>query len=145
MSLSTGTLADRKLSTTAPRSLEAPDGAERQGESAAANPTSSARSGLHTAAVLPLPVLSPFYKFPHISGTAHAGCFVFLDSLSHVLIVSFPWVSVTSCFLSFHVFASQARASAKKFRKVTLTVSPKGIIITDTDTTDLIENVSIYR
>ncbi|XP_036437562.1 low density lipoprotein receptor adapter protein 1 isoform X1 [Colossoma macropomum] len=38
-----------------------------------------------------------------------------------------------------------ARASAKKFRKVTLTVSPKGIIITDTETSDLIENVSIYR
>lgn len=38
-----------------------------------------------------------------------------------------------------------ARASAKKFRKVTLTVSPKGIVITDTETTDLIENVSIYR
>ncbi|XP_074541006.1 low density lipoprotein receptor adapter protein 1 isoform X1 [Halichoeres trimaculatus] len=40
---------------------------------------------------------------------------------------------------------STARASAKKFRKVTLTVSPKGIIITDSETTDLIENVSIYR
>lgn len=39
----------------------------------------------------------------------------------------------------------QARAGAKKFRKVTLTVSPKGIVITDTETTDLIENVSIYR
>uniref|UniRef100_A0A3Q4N2X6 Si:dkey-71h2.2 n=1 Tax=Neolamprologus brichardi TaxID=32507 RepID=A0A3Q4N2X6_NEOBR len=38
-----------------------------------------------------------------------------------------------------------ARAGAKKFRKVTLTVSPKGIVITDTETTDLIENVSIYR
>ncbi|XP_026853836.2 low density lipoprotein receptor adapter protein 1 isoform X2 [Electrophorus electricus] len=38
-----------------------------------------------------------------------------------------------------------ARASAKKFRKVTLTVSPKGIIITDTETSDLIEDVSIYR
>ncbi|XP_007552995.1 low density lipoprotein receptor adapter protein 1-B isoform X1 [Poecilia formosa] len=38
-----------------------------------------------------------------------------------------------------------ARASAKKFRKVTLTVSPKGIIITDTETADQIENVSIYR
>ncbi|XP_036003372.1 low density lipoprotein receptor adapter protein 1 isoform X1 [Fundulus heteroclitus] len=38
-----------------------------------------------------------------------------------------------------------ARASAKKFRKVTLTVSPKGIIISDTETADLIENVSIYR
>ncbi|XP_006626145.2 low density lipoprotein receptor adapter protein 1 isoform X2 [Lepisosteus oculatus] len=40
---------------------------------------------------------------------------------------------------------SMARASAKKFRKVTLTVSPKGIILTDTDTNELIENVSIYR
>ncbi|KAF7690237.1 low density lipoprotein receptor adapter protein 1 isoform X3 [Silurus meridionalis] len=40
---------------------------------------------------------------------------------------------------------STARASAKKFRKVTLTVSPKGIILTDTETSDLIENVSIYR
>lgn len=39
----------------------------------------------------------------------------------------------------------QARASAKKFRKVTLTVSPKGIIISDTETNDLIEDVSIYR
>uniref|UniRef100_A0A673MYZ9 PID domain-containing protein n=1 Tax=Sinocyclocheilus rhinocerous TaxID=307959 RepID=A0A673MYZ9_9TELE len=38
-----------------------------------------------------------------------------------------------------------ARASAKKFRKVTLTVSPKGIIISDTETNDLIEDVSIYR
>ncbi|XP_037100966.1 low density lipoprotein receptor adapter protein 1-B isoform X3 [Syngnathus acus] len=38
-----------------------------------------------------------------------------------------------------------ARAGAKKFRKVTLTISPKGIVITDTDTADLVENVSIYR
>lgn len=41
--------------------------------------------------------------------------------------------------------SSQARAGAKKFRKVTLTVSPKGIIVTDTETADLMENVSIYR
>ncbi|XP_054618680.1 low density lipoprotein receptor adapter protein 1 isoform X3 [Dunckerocampus dactyliophorus] len=40
---------------------------------------------------------------------------------------------------------TMARAGAKKFRKVTLTVSPKGIVITDTDTAALIENVSIYR
>ncbi|XP_076873042.1 low density lipoprotein receptor adapter protein 1 isoform X2 [Brachyhypopomus gauderio] len=38
-----------------------------------------------------------------------------------------------------------ARAGAKKFRKVTLTVSPKGIIVTDMETSDLIEDVSIYR
>ncbi|XP_059354859.1 low density lipoprotein receptor adapter protein 1-like isoform X3 [Carassius carassius] len=38
-----------------------------------------------------------------------------------------------------------ARPSTKKFRKVTLTVSPKGIIISDTETNDLIEDVSIYR
>ncbi|XP_057679262.1 low density lipoprotein receptor adapter protein 1 isoform X2 [Corythoichthys intestinalis] len=40
---------------------------------------------------------------------------------------------------------TMARAGAKKFRKVTLTISPKGIVITDTDTGDLVENVSIYR
>ncbi|XP_061889926.1 low density lipoprotein receptor adapter protein 1 isoform X2 [Entelurus aequoreus] len=40
---------------------------------------------------------------------------------------------------------TMARAGPKKFRKVTLTVSPKGIVITDTDTAALIENVSIYR
>ncbi|XP_013888345.1 low density lipoprotein receptor adapter protein 1 isoform X2 [Austrofundulus limnaeus] len=44
-----------------------------------------------------------------------------------------------------HRIVATARAGAKKFRKVTLTVSPKGIIITDTETADLIENVSIYR
>ncbi|XP_031656778.1 low density lipoprotein receptor adapter protein 1-like [Oncorhynchus kisutch] len=44
-----------------------------------------------------------------------------------------------------HRIVSTARASAKKFRKVTLTISPKGIILTDTETLDLIENVSIYR
>ncbi|KAM9435631.1 low density lipoprotein receptor adapter protein 1 [Clarias gariepinus] len=44
-----------------------------------------------------------------------------------------------------HRIVSTARASSKKFRKVTLTVSPKGIIITDTETSNLIENVSIYR
>uniref|UniRef100_A0A8C5EC99 Si:dkey-71h2.2 n=1 Tax=Gouania willdenowi TaxID=441366 RepID=A0A8C5EC99_GOUWI len=43
-----------------------------------------------------------------------------------------------------HRIVTTARASTKKFRKVTLTVSPKGIIITDTETTDLIEDVSIY-
>lgn len=49
-------------------------------------------------------------------------------------------VHVHSC-----VWHSQARAGAKKFRKVTLTVSPKGIVITDMETADLVENVSIYR
>ncbi|MGH0124003.1 UNVERIFIED_CONTAM: hypothetical protein FKN15_045670 [Acipenser sinensis] len=38
-----------------------------------------------------------------------------------------------------------ARASAKKFQKVTLKVSPRGIILTDTETNELIDNVSIYR
>lgn len=41
-------------------------------------------------------------------------------------------------------FGPQARA-AKKFRKVTLTVSPNGIAIRDTETADLIEDVSVYR
>lgn len=68
LSLSTGTLADRKLSTLAVFFSETPDGAERQGESLAAGPTSSTRSGLHIAALLLLPpprVLSPFINSPH--------------------------------------------------------------------------------
>ncbi|XP_069742788.1 low density lipoprotein receptor adapter protein 1-B-like isoform X4 [Narcine bancroftii] len=38
-----------------------------------------------------------------------------------------------------------AKASGKKFLKVTLTVSPRGIMLEDTITNELIENVSIYR
>ncbi|XP_007933938.1 low density lipoprotein receptor adapter protein 1 [Orycteropus afer afer] len=38
-----------------------------------------------------------------------------------------------------------AKASGKKLPKVTLKVSPRGIILTDSITNQLIENVSIYR
>ncbi|XP_068935218.1 low density lipoprotein receptor adapter protein 1 isoform X2 [Petaurus breviceps papuanus] len=38
-----------------------------------------------------------------------------------------------------------AKASGKKLRKVTLQVSPRGIILNDSGTNELIENVSIYR
>ncbi|XP_067874072.1 low density lipoprotein receptor adapter protein 1-B-like isoform X1 [Heterodontus francisci] len=38
-----------------------------------------------------------------------------------------------------------AKASGKKFLKVTLTVSPRGIMLQDTITNELVENVSIYR
>ncbi|XP_078255589.1 low density lipoprotein receptor adapter protein 1-like isoform X3 [Rhinoraja longicauda] len=38
-----------------------------------------------------------------------------------------------------------AKASGKKFLKVTLTVSPRGIMLEDMITNELIENVSIYR
>ncbi|XP_019403185.1 PREDICTED: low density lipoprotein receptor adapter protein 1 [Crocodylus porosus] len=38
-----------------------------------------------------------------------------------------------------------AKASGKKLRKVTLKVSPRGIILNDSGTNELIENVSIYR
>ncbi|XP_060061552.1 low density lipoprotein receptor adapter protein 1 isoform X2 [Erinaceus europaeus] len=38
-----------------------------------------------------------------------------------------------------------AKASGKKLQKVTLKVSPRGIILTDHITNQLIENVSIYR
>ncbi|XP_054427729.1 low density lipoprotein receptor adapter protein 1 isoform X1 [Pteronotus mesoamericanus] len=38
-----------------------------------------------------------------------------------------------------------AKASGKKLQKVTLKVSPRGIILTDGITNQLIENVSIYR
>lgn len=42
-------------------------------------------------------------------------------------------------------FCPQAKASGKKLQKVTLKVSPRGIILTDHVTNQLIENVSIYR
>lgn len=40
---------------------------------------------------------------------------------------------------------TMAKASGKKFRKVTLTISPRGILLNDTITNGLVENVSIYR
>lgn len=43
-----------------------------------------------------------------------------------------------------HVYP-KAKASGKKLQKVTLKVSPRGIILTDNITNQLIENVSIYR
>uniref|UniRef100_A0A3B5LZY4 Low density lipoprotein receptor adaptor protein 1b n=1 Tax=Xiphophorus couchianus TaxID=32473 RepID=A0A3B5LZY4_9TELE len=38
-----------------------------------------------------------------------------------------------------------AKASGKKLQKVTLTVSPRGIILYDSASNQLIENISIYR
>ncbi|XP_064028698.1 low density lipoprotein receptor adapter protein 1 isoform X2 [Pogoniulus pusillus] len=38
-----------------------------------------------------------------------------------------------------------AKASGKKLQKVTLKVSPRGIVLNDSGTKELIENVSIYR
>ncbi|KAM8998624.1 low density lipoprotein receptor adapter protein 1 isoform 2-T2 [Ara ararauna] len=38
-----------------------------------------------------------------------------------------------------------AKASGKKLQKVTLKVSPRGIVLNDSRTNELIENVSIYR
>ncbi|PKU35774.1 hypothetical protein llap_13921 [Limosa lapponica baueri] len=37
-----------------------------------------------------------------------------------------------------------AKASGKKLQKVTLKVSPRGIVLNDSGTNELIENVSIY-
>lgn len=39
----------------------------------------------------------------------------------------------------------QAKASGKKLQKVTLKVSPRGIILYDSASNQLIENISIYR
>lgn len=39
----------------------------------------------------------------------------------------------------------QAKASGKKLQKVTLKVSPRGIILYDSASNQLMENVSIYR
>ncbi|KAM9017642.1 low density lipoprotein receptor adapter protein 1-like isoform 3-T3 [Ara ararauna] len=38
-----------------------------------------------------------------------------------------------------------ARAGARKFQKVILTVSPRGISLQDADTKEMVENISIYR
>ncbi|XP_029818896.1 low density lipoprotein receptor adapter protein 1 [Manacus vitellinus] len=38
-----------------------------------------------------------------------------------------------------------AKASGKKLQKVTLKVSPRGIVLNDSSTNELIENISIYR
>ncbi|NXO98852.1 ARH protein, partial [Certhia brachydactyla] len=38
-----------------------------------------------------------------------------------------------------------AKASGKKLQKVTLKVSPRGIVLNDSRTNELIENISIYR
>lgn len=63
-----------------------------------------------------------------------------------ILIIRLIHTSGILCLIaSKHFLLLQARASAKKFRKVTLNISPKGIIVTDTETSNLIENVSIYR
>ncbi|XP_069461555.1 low density lipoprotein receptor adapter protein 1-like isoform X2 [Ambystoma mexicanum] len=40
---------------------------------------------------------------------------------------------------------SMARVEAKKFKKVTLTVSPRGIVLQESENSAMIENVSIYR
>lgn len=39
----------------------------------------------------------------------------------------------------------QARVGARKFQKVILTVSPRGISLQDADTKEMVENISIYR
>ncbi|XP_071892826.1 low density lipoprotein receptor adapter protein 1 isoform X4 [Anas platyrhynchos] len=39
----------------------------------------------------------------------------------------------------------QAQVGARKFQKVILTVSPRGISLQDADTKEIVENISIYR
>lgn len=46
------------------------------------------------------------------------------------------------CLVSPHC---QARVGARKFQKVILTVSPRGISLQDADTKEMVENISIYR
>lgn len=46
---------------------------------------------------------------------------------------------------AFPLLLFQAKASGKKLQKVTLTVSPRGIILYDSASNQLIENISIYR
>lgn len=48
-------------------------------------------------------------------------------------------------FFSLQSFLEQAKASGKKPQKVALKVSPQGIVLYDSLTNKLLENVSIYR
>lgn len=43
------------------------------------------------------------------------------------------------------MFVQQAKAGGKKASKVTLKISPRGIVLQDGTTSKLLENVSIYR
>lgn len=53
-----------------------------------------------------------------------------------------PLSGLQRLLVSFHC---QARVGARKFQKVILTVSPRGISLQDADTKEMVENISIYR
>lgn len=56
------------------------------------------------------------------------------------------WISLLkACNFPLPLFLPKAKASGKKLQKVTLKVSPRGIVLNDSGTNELIENVSIYR
>lgn len=50
-----------------------------------------------------------------------------------------------ACNFPLPLFLLKAKASGKKLQKVTLKVSPRGIVLNDSGTNELIENISIYR
>lgn len=50
-----------------------------------------------------------------------------------------------ACNFPLPLFLPKAKASGKKLQKVTLKVSPRGIVLNDSGTNELIENISIYR
>lgn len=58
-----------------------------------------------------------------------------------------PLVPLFICytFPFFFLSSVQAKASGKKLQKVTLKVSPRGIILYDSASNQLMENISIYR
>lgn len=51
-------------------------------------------------------------------------------------------MALQRCLVCLHC---QARVGARKFQKVILTVSPRGISLQDADTKEMVENISIYR
>lgn len=62
------------------------------------------------------------------------------ESYLHVL-----YAVCTLCTLHVMLLVCQAKASGKKPQKVALKVSPQGILLYDSLTNKLLENVSIYR
>lgn len=62
-----------------------------------------------------------------------------------VLSPNYPLFHSLSATLSPFLSSVQAKASGKKLQKVTLKVSPRGIILYDSASDQLMENISIYR
>ncbi|XP_053858064.1 low density lipoprotein receptor adapter protein 1-like isoform X1 [Vidua macroura] len=90
---------------------------------------------------LSLPVYVAVSRFEEYSVQGMPDCQTLLSHpYSRSLCSKYP--SLQRLLVFFHC---QARVGARKFQKVILTVSPRGISLQDADTKEMVENISIYR